>query len=232
MQLFSMTGNIQFLRTRKFILGIFLFSFVLCHGQEKLKKIVLNDPKNHLSEMYYVMLPDKIIKQGEYKLTGTNKTVFIEGNYRNNNRTGVWKFYNNSGELIRQFDFDRDSLISYKWNATDSTIMRVKTTDGWKLKEVSSPPFPLYGNLNFIISHNLNYPAEARKNKIEGRVVISMLIDKTGDVHGYRVVTKSTEALNEEALRVVSLIAVWYPAICDGKKTECEYLVPVDFKLK
>jgi len=30
----------------------------------------------------------------------------------------------------------------------------------------------------------------------------------------------------------VNMIDVWYPAICDGRKTECEYLISVPFVLK
>ena len=220
------------MKTRKLILYVLLFWITNSTAQEALKKIVINDRKNHLTEIFYVKRPDKIIKQGQYQLFGRKKKLFIEGNYNNNNHVGIWKFYSNSGELIRQFDFSKDSLIEYNWNKNDSNKLRVKTSGGWIKKEVSSPPFPLYGDLNFIINHNLKYPKEAIKTSEQGKVVISVLIDKTGAVHGYRVDTKLSVLLNEEALRVIKLIPAWYPAICDGEKIECEYLIPVEFQLK
>lgn len=231
MQLFSKKERSHFASTRNLILSIFLFSIAVCYGQDNLKKVTVNDRKNHLTEIYTVKRPGNIIKQGAYELLGRKKNVLIEGNYDNNNHRGVWKFYSVSGDLVRQFNFDRDSLVEFKWNAGDSTNMRVKTAEGWMKKEVSSPPFPLYGDLNFIIGRNLQYPAEALKEHKEGRVVVSVHIDRTGVIMGYRLDTKVSPMFDEEALRVVKLIDVWYPAICDGKRTECEYLIPVEFKL-
>src|SRR5665647_150187 len=222
MQLFSKKDRIQFASTRNLILSIFLFSIAFSYGQDNLKQMVVKDRKNRLTEIYTVKKPGNIIKQGAYELLGRKKNVLIEGNYNNNNHAGVWKFYSVSGDLVRQFNFDRDSLVEYKWNAGDSTNIRVKTAEGWMIKEVSSPPFPLYGDLNFIIDRNLQYPAEAKKAHKEGRVAVSVHIDRTGVIMGYRLDSKASELLNEEALRVVKLIDVWYPAICDGKKTECE----------
>ena len=230
MQLFSKKDLTPFSSMRNLILSIFLFSIAVSYGQDNLKKVTVNDRKNHLTESYTVKKPGNVIKQGTYELIGGKKNVLIEGNYANNNRTGVWKFYSESGELVRQFNFDRDSLVEYKWNANDSTVLRVKTAVGWMKKEVSSPPFPLYGDLNFIISRNLQYPAEAKKAHQEGRVVVSVHIDRTGVILGYRRDSKASTLFDEEALRVVKLIDVWYPAICEGKKTECEYLIPVEFK--
>ncbi len=230
MQLFSKKDRFQFASTRILILSIFLFSIAVSYGQDNLKKVTVNDRKNHLTESYTVKKPGNVIKQGTYELIGGKKNVLIAGNYANNNRTGVWKFYSETGDLLRQFNFDRDSLVEYKWKTGDSTILRVKTAEGWMKKGVSSPPFPLYGDLNFIISHNLQYPVEAKKAHKEGVVVVSVHIDRTGVIMGYRLNSKVSELLNEEALRVVKLIDVWYPAICEGKKTECEYLIPVEFK--
>jgi protein TonB len=216
---------------RKWILCLLGFATAYGHAQEKLTRVVDNDKASKLTEIYYVQKSENAVKQGEYTLIGFDKKVYVSGKYVNNQRTGVWKFYGNSGELTRQFDFDKDSLVEYKWNKNDSTVMRVKTFEGWKRKEVSSPPFPLYSDLSFIIGHNLTYPAKAKQDGVRGTVVIAIRIDRTGVVLARAVKTKVDVLLDTEAMRIVNQIVAWYPAICDGKKMECEYLIPVKFGL-
>lgn len=221
------------MKIRNLIIGMLCFTAVAGRAQDNLTRVVEKDKQNNLTEIYYVLKAENRIKEGEYKLVGNkDKKVYVSGSYKSNQRTGVWTFSGNTGELSRRFDFDKDSVVEYKWNKTDSTVLRVKTMDGWKRKEVSSPPFPLYGDLSFIFGHSLNYPAKAKQERIQGTVVVAVRIDKTGVPVASRVRTGVDNLLNLEAMRVVNLISVWYPAICDGKKTECEYLIPVRFELK
>ena len=216
---------------KNLIICILFLNTAIVYGQDNLKKIEVKYKETKIREVYFVKKPENKIKQGEYTQFGFDKSIHISGNYINNQRTGVWKFYGNAGEMPRLFNFDKDSLIEYHWNKNDSTVLRVKTSVGWRRKEVSSPPFPLYSDLNFLINHNLKYPTKALKDRVSGTVVIAVRIDKTGVVIGNRFDSKSVEVLNLEALRIINLIDVWYPAICDGKKIECEYLIPVSFIL-
>lgn len=220
------------MKIRNLIICILCFSAVIVCAANKQKRVVDKYKESNLTEIYYVLKDEPRIKEGEYKLMGQDKKVYISGSYKNNNRAGVWTFCRNSGELSRRFDFDKDSLVEYKWNANDSTTMRIKTMDGWRRKVVSSPPFPLYGDLSFIIGHNLIYPAKAKLDGVQGTVVVAVRIDRTGVILAARVRTAVETLLDKEALRVVNLIGVWYPAVCDGKKVECEYLIPIRFELK
>lgn len=217
---------------KNLIISILCFSTATISAQNNLKKVEVKYKETKIREVYSVRKPDNIIKQGEYKQFGFDNSLHIVGNYINSERTGIWKFYGNSGEMPRLFNFEKDSLVEYHWNKNDSTFLRVKTAEGWRRKEVSSPPFPLYSDLNFLINHNLKYPAKAKKDGISGVVVVAIHIDKTGDVVGYRFESKLVEVLNQEALRILKLVDVWYPAICDGKNVECEYLIPISFQLK
>ena len=220
------------MKIQNLIICFLCFTAVSGRAQDNLKRVVEKDKQNNLTEIYYVLKAENSIKQGEYKLIGQDKKVYVSGNYRNNQRTGVWTFCGNSGELSRKFDFEKDSLVEYVWNKNDSTTLRVKTVGGWKRKAVSSPPFPLYGDLSFILGHSLNYPDKAKQQGVQGTVVVVVRIDKTGAVVASGVRTRVNNLLDIEAMRVVGLISVWYPAVCDGKKTECEYLIPVRFELK
>jgi len=220
------------MKNRNLILCVLCVFALAGSAQEKLKRVVEKDKVSKLTETYYVLDDEPRIKEGAYQLQGSDKKVYISGEYKKNTRTGVWTFSRVGGELSRRFIFEKDSVVEYNWDKNDSTVLRVKTVDGWKRKRVSSPPFPMYGDLSFIISRSLSYPEKAKKEGVQGTVVVGVRIDRTGVRVASGVRTSVNNALDKEALRVVNMIDVWYPAICDGRKTECEYLIPVRFELK
>jgi TonB family protein len=82
------------------------------------------------------------------------------------------------------------------------------------------------------IAANINYPAEALKGKIQGKVYVSFTVSAAGKVKD-AVITKSVSPLlNEEAIRVISSLPDWKPGSQAGKPVEVQMLVPVEFKLK
>jgi TonB family protein len=82
------------------------------------------------------------------------------------------------------------------------------------------------------IAANINYPAEALKRKIQGKVYVSFTVSAAGKVND-AVITKSVSPLlNEEAIRVISSVHDWKPGSQGGKAVNIQMLVPVEFKLK
>jgi TonB family protein len=83
----------------------------------------------------------------------------------------------------------------------------------------------------FLIS-NTNYPDEAVQNNLEGRVFIKFIIDEKGKVTEPEIVRSSGHPiLDEEALRVISVLPDWNPGILDGKTVKVNFTVPINFQL-
>jgi TonB family protein len=80
------------------------------------------------------------------------------------------------------------------------------------------------------LAHNIIYPASARENNIQGRVVISFVIEKDGGVSNAKVVRGPGGGLNEEALRVI-MLSKWNPGMQNGVPVRCYYSVPISFSL-
>lgn len=77
-----------------------------------------------------------------------------------------------------------------------------------------------------------DYPAIARQEGKDGRVVLVVLIGADGMVHDCRLLQGSYEALNEVALRKVKE-AVFSPAYDhDNKPVSCKILMPIRFELR
>ncbi len=101
---------------------------------------------------------------------------------------------------------------------------------------VSFNRLPAFGekadDLLTYLSENLNYPAQCLEEKTEGRSEVMFMIDTTGQVTGATIKESSgNEQLDKEALRVVSGMQKWQPAISDGKKVSATFSVPINFVL-
>jgi periplasmic protein TonB len=87
-------------------------------------------------------------------------------------------------------------------------------------------------NLLKSIQDSMKYPPESLKNKIGGRVVISMIIDTTGFPKNLKILKGINPELDSEALRIISSLPPWYPAEANGKKLPIPLMVPVTFDPK
>ena len=77
----------------------------------------------------------------------------------------------------------------------------------------------------------LKYPKEARKDKIEGKTVITLTIDESGTVEKAKVYVSSHPILDDAALTAVKKCK-FKPAELDGKPVRVKMNVPYSFKLK
>ena len=82
------------------------------------------------------------------------------------------------------------------------------------------------------ISENVNYPALAAQNGIEGRVNCVFTVNADGSVGNVRVVRGVDPLLDDEAMRVIYSLPKFIPGEQRGKKVAVEYSIPVSFRLK
>lgn len=90
------------------------------------------------------------------------------------------------------------------------------------------PQFP--GNINQFLSTKIKYPDEARTKKISGRVVIGFVVDSTGYLDSVYVRESAHPLLDEEALRVVSLMPRWTAGRQGNKPVRVHYSLPITFQ--
>jgi TonB family protein len=76
------------------------------------------------------------------------------------------------------------------------------------------------------------YPAEARKKKITGRVYVSFIVDKDGYVRDPKVVRGIGGGCDEEAMRVIKMLARWNPGYSGARPLNVAMTVPVEFIAK
>ena len=95
------------------------------------------------------------------------------------------------------------------------------------------PEFP--GGMTALMNYlrtNVNYPAEAKKNKEQGRVFVAFVVNNEGKVVDVSIESGVSEALNNEAIRVVEAMPNWVPGKMKGKAVNVSYKLPINFALK
>lgn len=107
----------------------------------------------------------------------------------------------------------------------DNTVYKVQTVE--KL-----PVFPGgWTTLMQWLTRNLHYPANAQQQKIQGKVVVSFIINKDGTVSQVKLEKSVDPSLDREALRVIKMMPKWQPAIMHDKPCRCMFVIPVVFSL-
>lgn len=82
------------------------------------------------------------------------------------------------------------------------------------------------------LSQNVHYPEEAFRNGIQGRVVCQFIVNKDGSVSDVEVVRSGGhELLDNEAVRVISMMPTWKPGMQEGQPIRVRYTIPVTFRL-
>ena len=81
------------------------------------------------------------------------------------------------------------------------------------------------------LAYNMIYPADAAKNKVEGRVLVTFVIEHDGSISNVNVVNSVYPSLDKEAIRVVSEMPKWIPGKANGKTVRVKYTIPITFRL-
>lgn len=82
---------------------------------------------------------------------------------------------------------------------------------------------------------NIRYPAEAKEKGVQGRVVVSFVVEKDGSISNVKVVRDIGAGCGEESIRVVNsmdeLAGKWIPGKMKGNPVRVQFNLPVSFRL-
>lgn len=82
------------------------------------------------------------------------------------------------------------------------------------------------------LAYNIQYPVLERDNDIDGKVLISFMVDTDGAVVDPVVMRGVTDGLNKEAIRVIRQLPKFKPATQNGKPVPCYFNMPIVFRLE
>ena len=95
------------------------------------------------------------------------------------------------------------------------------------------PSFPGgQGALMSYLASNIKYPVVAQENGVQGRVIVSFVVERDGSISDVRVARSVDPSLDREAQRVVKSMPRWSPGKQNGSTVRVKYTVPVVFRLQ
>lgn len=118
--------------------------------------------------------------------------------------------------------------LAYNYEVTTDKSHPIEKTFPY----TSIPEYP-GGNypLKEYLQSNLEYPKKEKLSGIEGSVEVDYYINTDGSIEDMSIAKSVSPGLDQEALRLVSNMPNWKPAIQDGNVIRVKYRLTITFKL-
>ncbi|MBR3946860.1 MAG: energy transducer TonB [Bacteroidales bacterium] len=121
------------------------------------------------------------------------------------------------------------ACISFASFAQDkNAAMEVKSTVASGFDKCAMYPGGENG-MNTFLHKNIDYPMAAIKSGKEGNVTVQFTVNTDGTVSNVKVVKGLEPSLDAEAIKVVSKMKGWTPAMKGGKAVPMDYQVNCNF---
>jgi TonB family protein len=85
--------------------------------------------------------------------------------------------------------------------------------------------------LQRFLQRNLDYPADARRQKLEGKVVVQFVVEADGQLSDIQFVEELGSGCEEAVLHALALMPRWIPGREAGQPVPVYYVLPVSFQL-
>lgn len=150
----------------------------------------------------------------------------VDGFYLNGKKDKIWKTVNVEKSETYFDEYDAGKYVKGKTVDGNGNIMEY---NGLEVLPEFKGGLQAFGAF---LSRNLHYPKEARRNKIQGRVFLSFIIEKDGSLTNAKVIRGIGAGCDEEALRVINSSPKWNPGVQRGRPVRVSYTVPIFFQLQ
>lgn len=126
-------------------------------------------------------------------------------------------------------DGNQDAYTTQSENQATNASSTGKVYD--VVEEMPSFPGGQSALMSFLGSH-IEYPLDAQENGVEGRVIVSFVVERDGSISYVKVVRSVAPSLDHEAMRVVKSMPKWTPGKQNGENVRVKYSVPIVFRLQ
>ncbi len=174
----------------------------------------------------------------------TSEGVFIDGK-----KEGLWLYFSNKGAVwySKNFVHDKEDGNSFTYYPNGNKRRLEEYRNGTLKKGYCYTPegkdtayFPMLELPSFdggeeallkFLNKTIQYPAVARENDIQGKVIVEFTVEVNGKLEEVEIISSPHYSLSTEALRVIFLMPRWKPARMEGIAVPYKYTLPVRFQL-
>ena len=184
-------------------------------------------------EIYSVEKKTKV-KSGTYvKIGKLSKDTLIVGQYQNNQRSGVWKYFSEGNKLWMSYDFDKKAFALIPDEIKNLTQFNVSNGSEYTEQKVDNPPIYLASKkeIELQISSGVIPVEDIVVNSKSGLCVARFVIDKTGHLKDIvPEVMMSYAIFPQIKLIMEDLKEPWIPAKMNGQEVDSQYILVLDIK--
>jgi TonB family protein len=149
-----------------------------------------------------------------------NRTNFEEGSVKDSVEDGEWhEFVNDSAKYVTIYK--NDKVIST--TKPNQTIFSA----------VEEAPYYKGGIAAFYsaLVRILIYPAVDRENNVQGRVLLTFVVEKDGTLTGIHAIKTPSATLEAAAIDAVKQLPPWIPGMQGGRPVRVQFTVPISFNI-
>lgn len=180
------------------------------------------------------------LREGEWVNANPSGKATRRLNYKAGELHGIQQYFDEEGALKKEEFYEAGKLIREE-------VMDTTGTEVFRIVE-QMPAFPGCENnpeldslaykkcaerklLEFIYGQ-IKYPSMAREVGIEGKAIISFVVNKEGVIEEVEAKRGVCNAIKKECLRVINKMPVWHPGYQNGEPVKVYFTLPIKFNLK
>jgi periplasmic protein TonB len=96
--------------------------------------------------------------------------------------------------------------------------------------EETAAPVGGINAFNQFVAETVNYPAQARRIGIQGRVFVEFVVERDGTLTNIRTIKGIGAGCDEEAERVIAKAPKWIPGKQRGRPVRQKMILPINFR--
>jgi len=154
--------------------------------------------------------------------------------YDNGKKQGQEKSFYPGGSLMRQINWDQDTLVKAALFYEDGSPKPIRFKEDLESNEVQIEPsfpggvFAMY----MYLGRAINYPEEMKENGITGTLEMSFVVDTDGKLVDFNVLKTPHPAATKVLTQALKGMPKWHPGIVNGQPVRVRYTLPFNFKLE
>lgn len=153
---------------------------------------------------------------GDYEETGEKS--FASGKVKNGFKDGLWQGYDKKAGYTYSENYENQKLVS------GVSIDNAKVTHNYTVLEKKSEPQNGIDKFYSYVGKNFKYNLP---NGVSGKILISFIINKEGQLVEPKILKSLGYGTDEEAIKVITNSEKWIPAEIRGIKAWCLYSLPI-----
>jgi hypothetical protein len=162
-----------------------------------------------LFEEYSITLSDSL-RNGGYKRFNSKGKPYVSGYYKENQRSGIWDFYNKySGyvELIERYDYTLQKEIFYK--------------------DIYKRPAHFPGGDEEFINYVQTNKQLDKLTNIKGEIIVGFAVDSIGNVNNIKILRSLRTDIDSLVIDILQSSPKWVLTNKEALKSELSFTLPI-----